>query len=127
MTVDVDHLDEPTLALLCGISKEKGLEFHRIFEQSVNVDKFVEYLEGLRSANPQEKICIFMDNLSAHTSERSKEAMRRLGFRWVYNVPYSPEYNAIEFVFSQIKSNFKKLRAKKLTGLIQDGHETMVA
>ena len=41
-----------------------------------------------------------MDNLSAHTSERSKEAMRQAGFRFIYNVPYSPDYNAIEFVFS---------------------------
>ena len=58
-----------------------------------------------------------MDNLSSHTSERSKQAMRDRGFRWVYNVPYSPEYNPIEFVFSQIKRTFKTLRAKKLTGL----------
>ena len=32
-----------------------------------------------------------MDNLGAHTSEESKAEMRRLGFRWIYNVPYSPE------------------------------------
>ena len=48
MTVDQALLDEPTLALLCGISKENGLEHFQIFEQSVNVDKFKEYLDGLR-------------------------------------------------------------------------------
>ena len=84
----------------------------------MNIDKFQEYLAGLRAANPDDKIAIFMDNLSAHTSERSKETMRQLGFRWVYNVPYSPEYNPIEFVFSMVKRNFRALRAKKLTGLI---------
>ena len=52
MAVDVARLEEPTLALLCGISKEKGLEHFRIFEQSVNVDKFLDYLKGLKEALP---------------------------------------------------------------------------
>ena len=111
MAVDLEKLDEPTLAVLCGISKEKGIEHHRIFEFSVNVDRFIEYLSGVKEANGDEKICIFMDNLSAHTSDRAKAAMREHGFRMIYNVPYSPEYNPIEFVFSQFKKNFRSLRA----------------
>ena len=31
MQVDTAKLDEPTLALLCGISKEKGIEHYEIF------------------------------------------------------------------------------------------------
>ena len=98
MAVDLAKLEEPTLALLAGISKEKGIEHFQVFEFSVNVDRFIEYLTKLREANPEDKIALFMDNLSAHTSDRSKEAMRERGFRWIYNVPYSPEYNPIEFV-----------------------------
>ena len=82
------------------------------------MDKFIEYLDGLQTANPNELIAIFLDNLSAHTSDRSKAAMRERGFRYIYNVPYSPEYNPIEFVFSMVKRNFRVLRAKKLTGQI---------
>ena len=92
----------------------------------MNVEKFKTYLDGLRNANEGEKICLFMDNLSAHTSDRSKDAMRGHGFKWIYNVPYSPDYNPIEFVFSIVKRNFRALRAQKLTGLIQDSHEAMV-
>jgi hypothetical protein len=29
-------------------------------------------------------------------------------------------------VFSQLKANFKALRARKLVGLVQDGHEALV-
>ena len=43
---------------------------------------------------------------------------REAGFRFIYNVPYSPEYNPIEFVFSMVKRNFRTLRARKLTGQI---------
>ena len=41
-------------------------------------------------------------------------------------MPYSPDYNPIEFTFSKLKSKFKVLRAKKLTGLIQESHESLI-
>ena len=116
LSVDVALLDEPTLALLCGISKDKGLEHWQIFEQSVNVDKFLEYLTNLRAANGTDKICLFMDNLSSHTSERAKAAMKEHGFRYIYNLPYEPRFNPIELVFSEVKRHFKALRAKKFIG-----------
>ena len=75
MTVDQARLDEPTLALLAGISKENGLEHCQIFKRSVNTTKFLEYLANLRAANPDAKIALFMDNLSAHTCERAKAGM----------------------------------------------------
>ena len=100
MAVDLAKLQEPTLALLAAISRKNGLEHCQIFQDSVDTDKFLEYLDNLRSANPEAKIAIFMDNLSAHIAKRSKEAMRGHGFRWILNVPYSPSTNPIELVFS---------------------------
>ena len=91
MRVNITKIDEPTMALLCGISKENGLEHYMIFKRSVNADKFIEYLEAMRTANPEDKICLFMDNLSAHTCDKSKKAMREAGFRWIYNIPYEPK------------------------------------
>ena len=126
MSVDLAKLDEPTLALLAGISKEKGVEHCQVFEFSVNTERFIEYLDNLRQANPDVKIALFLDNLSAHRSDRAKTAMRERGFRWIFNVPYSPEYNPIEFVFSQVKHNFRKLRAKKFMGYSNQSHEAMV-
>jgi len=67
-----------------------------------------------------------MDNLSAHKSEKAKTEMARLGFRCIFNVPYSPEYNPIEFVFSKVKQKCRSLWARKLAGVIQDGHRAMI-
>ena len=67
-----------------------------------------------------------MDNLSAHRSEKSRAEMTRLEFRCIFNVPYCPEYNPIEFVFSKVKQKFRTLRARKLAGTIQDSHRSMV-
>ena len=38
--VDEAKLNEPTLALLAGISKEKGVEHYKIYPKSVNMAKF---------------------------------------------------------------------------------------
>ena len=67
-----------------------------------------------------------MDNLSCHRSKKSQAEMTRLGFKWIYNVAYSPEFNPIELTFSKVKASFKSLRAKKLAGLIQDSHRSLV-
>ena len=88
---DQSKLNEPTIALLCGISKERGIEHHEQFDLSVNIDKFKQYCQNLRAKNEGEKICLFMDNLSVHISKKSKTEMRRLGFRFIYNIPYEPE------------------------------------
>ena len=71
MKADMSSLNEPTLALLSGISKEKGQEFYKIFPMSVNIPKFKEYLTLLREANGDDKIALFMDNLSAHRSKKA--------------------------------------------------------
>ena len=91
MTFDGAKLNEPTLALLAAISKDKGLEHWQLFPKSVNVTKFKEWLAGLKAANSDEKLCLFMDNLGVHRAEDTTTEMKRLGFRWIFNLPYSPE------------------------------------
>ena len=94
-----------------GISEECGVEQWTIYKKSVDTPKFLLYLQKVRTANGERPIGLFMDNLSAHTSERSKQAMRDRGFRWIYNLPYMPVYNPIELSFSMVKRNFRSLRA----------------
>ena len=47
----ISALDEPTLAMLAGVSKENGQEHFKVFDFSVNIDKFKEYLDELRAIN----------------------------------------------------------------------------
>ena len=117
MTINEARLKEPTLAVLAAISSERGHEHYRIFPKSVDIIKFKEWLRELREKTGSEKICLFMDQLNVHTSNESKDTMRDLGFRWIYNVTYSPDWNPIELVFSKLKHGFKKLRARKMIGL----------
>jgi len=90
MTINEARLKEPTLAVLAGISMERGHEHYRIYPKSVDIPKFKEWLRELKEKTGTDKICIFMDQLNVHTSNESKDVMRDLGFRWIYNVSYSP-------------------------------------
>ena len=56
----------------------------------MNIEKFLGYLELLRDYNPKDKIAIFMDNLSVHTSNDIKKKLKELDIPCVFNVPYSP-------------------------------------
>ena len=66
------YLNEPCLCLLMGISAEEGIEHWRVFKKSVDIPKFKEYLEGLRADNKDQKVAIFMDNLSVHHSRKTR-------------------------------------------------------
>ena len=92
--------------MLAAISKDKGREHYRVFLKSVNAPKFIEWLRELRDRSGEDKIALFLDNLPCHRSDDVRSSMRELGFRWIFNVPYSPQYNPIELTFSQLKRNF---------------------
>jgi len=40
-----------------------------------------------------------MDNLAAHKTAAVKDKMKELGITWIFNVPYSPQFNPIELPF----------------------------
>ena len=92
----------------------------------MNIEKFKEYLTKLREANGDAKLCLFMDNLNVHTSNETKKTMRALGMRYLWNLPYAPDLNAIESTFSKVKQKFKVLRIQKLTGQINDSYEGII-
>ena len=73
------------------------------------------FLRRLRELNPRKKVTLVMDNLSVHKAPLARELMRELEFEYIWVVPYSPEYNAIELPFGQIKLHFKKAKLACLT------------
>ena len=52
--------------------------------------------------------------------------MRAHGFKYIYNTPYMPDWNPIEFVFSKVKNKFRQYRAQKMIGLRQEDHRALV-
>ena len=95
-------------ALIFAISAEHGLEHYRIFEKSIDNEKFISYLEELSVNNKHDSIAIFMDNLRVHTSPEVIMKMTELQFDKVFNVPYQPDYNPAESCLSKVKNFYKR-------------------
>ena len=73
------------------------------FYDSINIDKFKIYIEELRARYFFDDICIYFDNLSVHISNAIKERLDELSIAYIYSPVYSPDLNAVEFVFSMAK------------------------
>ena len=80
-------INQPVYALILAISKEHGLEYCKIFDNSVNYQKFMEYLDDLYVENKHESIAIFADNLSAHKTPNVVMKLYELDIEIIYNVP----------------------------------------
>ena len=55
-----------------------------------------------------------LDNASIHRAKATAAHAESLDFRIVWNVPYHPEFNGIEYVWSIAKSNFKKIQLQRM-------------
>ena len=55
---------------------------------------------------------VVMDNLPAHKVKGIASIIEDVGARVVYLSPYSPEFNPIEHLWSQLKSFLRKFRPK---------------
>ena len=103
-----------TTAILACISQEDGVVLWRDYGKSVNIEKFVDFLHRLKAKMHNKPFFLFMDNLAVHRSKITKEAMEKLKITPIFNAPYSPQFNPIEFVFNQVKTSFRKLKTNDI-------------
>ena len=105
--------------MLAGVSEQVGCDLVMLFDESVNSDKFLIYLDTLRAKYFFDDICLYMDNLNVHRSRRAKDRMEELGIAYIFNPIYSPELNGIEETFSIVK---RAVKARRLQAIL-DGDE----
>jgi hypothetical protein len=97
-----------TQAVVAAVSHENGMEDFLCADGAIATKDFVFFLELLHRKNGSQPYALFLDNLKVHTSKDTTKAMQTLGIMPIFNVPYSPQFNGIEAVFSIVKANFKK-------------------
>lgn len=95
-----------TYAIVTGVSQLGGLELSVTHRRSISSTQFVEFIEALSESFGGAPFALFMDNMRAHHSGVVKEAMSRLSVLPIFNVPYSPQFNGIESVFSMVKATY---------------------
>ena len=114
--VAISHqaLNERAIATIAGVSQQRGVDLVMSFYDSIDIPKFKIYLDNLRDKYFFDDICIWMDGFTVHRSNIIKERMDELGFVWIQNPGYSPDYNPIKAVFSIYKNKLKRARMKAI-------------
>jgi transposase len=112
--------------VVAGVSAENGMEAYLMKPKSINSDSFIEFIEILLHNNDPRFIAIFMDNASIHHSKKVTKFCTLLGLQLIFNVPYCPQYNPIERVWSVIKNLYKRMKLKQISYKNPKKHELLV-
>lgn len=87
------------------------------YSGSLNGSLFMQYIWEcvVPTLNPYD--ILVMDCLSSHKMKIISDTVESVGANVLYLPPYSPDLNPIETVFSQVKSDLKKLKARSVVDL----------
>lgn len=104
--IKVNKKSKVTYTIISAISNKKVI-CNKVIKGSSNAIQFKEFLQTVAS-NFIDKKYLLMDNARIHHSKIVLDYVRTTNHQIIYNVPYCPEYNPIELIFSKFKSIVKK-------------------
>ncbi len=70
------------------------------------LDDIIELDNYLKSKKSENLLWILADNCKIHKTEEIRTFIRKAKLNIIYIVPYSPQYNLVEFIFSVLKRRF---------------------
>jgi transposase len=106
------------LTMIGAISKGEVLAA-RTIEKSMKSDDFLEFIKLDLAPKLKPGQVVVMDNLNSHHRQEVKEIIESTGARVEYLPVYSPEFNPIEMMWSQLKSSVRKSRTETIESLIE--------
>jgi len=93
-------------SVVMGISKNK-INSYKLIKGSCNASKFNNFIKDDLIPNMENNV-LFMDNYSIHKTKQLKEILIENDKTSLFNIPYSPQFNPIEYLFNSIKADIKK-------------------
>ena len=81
---------------------------------AINAEDWLRYIKVLHKKMDYSPFALYFDQLQVHKDGDLENYCEDHGIMRVFNVSYSPEFNAIETVFSRVKKLFRKERLNKL-------------
>jgi len=88
-----------------------------VFTGTLNGNLFMQYIWECVVPILKPFDILVMDRLSSHMMSIITEMVDSVGANVICLPPYSPDFNPIETVFSQIKSDLRKLKARSVVGI----------
>ena len=104
-----DSRSNKRVSLLMAISNDGNMR-HTLHTESIDSVRFAEFILSLPYPHGT---TLVMDNASFHKTNLISLICSKKGYYILFTPPYTPEFNAIELVFGNIKSRYYKLRFQK--------------
>jgi transposase len=93
-------------SIICAISNKKVI-YYKLVKENVDAVIFKNFMEHLYE-NHIHGHKIVLDNARIHHAKIVKEYMDTIDNEFIFNAPYTPDYNPIEKVFGKLKRNINK-------------------
>ena len=112
---NIHHKSRIRYSVICAITTKTIIHFH-VVKGSVDGNKFIEFIQHIVNNNSKPyKQYILLDNARIHHYKPLIKYLSTINnFEFIYNVPYSPQFNPIELVFSEAKRHFNKSNLKDI-------------
>jgi transposase len=104
------------VSLLCAISNKKIL-YYTIINGSADSIIFSKFIKDMIEKHKLNHKYLLLDNASIHHAKNLKTYIETTTCKILYNVPYYPEFNPIENVFSKIKLFMRTKNNESLVSL----------
>ncbi len=82
------------------------------FKERSRKEDVCEFLEFIRKHNPEKEIILQLDNFPSHWANKTKEKAEELDITLIFQPPYSPDLNPIEYIWKSIKRELSPLLIK---------------
>lgn len=119
----------PNVTLVTTLSLA-GLGPPMVIDGPMTTLAFDAYVEQVLVPTLSTGQIVILDNLSAHTSQRTHNLIAAAGCTLRFLPPYSPDYNPIEWAFSKLKTWLRQAAARTTAALdaaIADGLDQITA
>jgi transposase len=71
-------------------------------------EALMEFAQNIRNRNIMRPICILLDNARIHLAKKFRALAKEIDIHLIYNIPYSPDLNPIEFGWKDFKRDISK-------------------
>lgn len=99
---------------MIGAIKRTGVVATKVLEGSMKKGDFLDFIKVDLVPKLQPGDVVVMDNLNSYRCQEVREMIGAVGARVEYLPVYSPEFNPIEMMWSQLKSLVSKFRTETI-------------
>lgn len=103
-----------TKITVIGAITNQGILAMQTISGSMNGDDFRNFIQNKVAPKLEQGKVLVMDNLPAHKVKGIEEIITATGARVEYMSPYSPDFNPIEMLWSQLKAFLRSFAPKTL-------------